>query len=249
MHRALYSSVARTALRSARSGLTPVRVMTPMKIAATPRIGFRLASTDAKAEGKEAENAKTGEASESTSSEATAEGAEETAATDAEPSEAEQLQAKLTKKDKELADMKNHYARAVADFRNLQESTRKEVQKAKDFALQKFAKDLLESLDNFSLALNAVKEDTLKTNEEVKNLYEGVNMTRGVFEKTLNKHGIEKIDPLGEAFDPNLHEATFELHQPDKEPGTVFHVQQPGYTLNSRVLRPAKVGLVKSNDN
>lgn len=242
MHRAFYSSVARTALRSSRAGFVPARAMTPLRIASTPRFGFRLASTDAKAEGKEAEAAET--ASESAPAE---EAAKEEAAT--EPSELEQLQSKLTTKDKELADMKNHYARAVADFRNLQESTRKEVQKAKDFALQKFAKDLLESLDNFSLALNAVKEDTLKTNEEVKNLYEGVNMTRSVFEKTLNKHGIEKIDPMGEAFDPNQHEATFELHQPDKEPGTVFHVQQPGYTLNSRVLRPAKVGLVKSDDN
>lgn len=157
----------------------------------------------------------------------------------------QELQGKLTQKDKELADMKNHYARAVADFRNLQESTKKEVQKARDFALQKFAKDLLESLDNFSLALNAVKEDTLAANNEVKNLYEGVYMTRNVFEKTLAKHGIEKIDPMGEQFDPNMHEATFEIPQPDKEPGTVFHVQQPGYTLNARVLRPAKVGLVK----
>ncbi|EGV65706.1 GrpE, mitochondrial [Yamadazyma tenuis] len=156
-----------------------------------------------------------------------------------------ELQSKLTTKDKQLADMKNHYARAVADFRNLQESTKKEVQKAKDFALQKFAKDLIVSLDNFSLALNAVKEDTLKTNDEVKNLYDGVQMTRTVFEKTLTNHGIEKIDPMGEPFDPNTHEAAFEIPQPDKEPGTVFHVQQPGYTLNSRVLRPAKVGIVK----
>lgn len=157
----------------------------------------------------------------------------------------QELQAKLTQKDKEVADMKNHYARAVADFRNLQESTKKEIQKARDFALQKFAKDLLESLDNFSLALNAVKEETLAANNEVKNLYEGVDMTRNVFEKTLAKHGIEKIDPMGQQFDPNMHEATFEIPQPDKEPGTIFHVQQPGYTLNARVLRPAKVGLVK----
>ena len=85
----------------------------------------------------------------------------------------------------------------------------------------------------------------MAANNEVKNLYEGVDMTRNVFEKTLAKHGIEKIDPMGEQFDPNMHEATFEIPQPDKEPGTVFHVQQPGYTLNARVLRPAKVGLVK----
>ena len=144
--------------------------------------------------------------------------------------------------------MKNGYVRAVADFRNLQESTKKEVQKAKDFALQKFSKDLIVSLDNFSLALNAVKEETLASNDEVKNLYEGVDMTRSVFEKTLKSYGIEKIDPIGQPFDPNHHEASFEIPQPDKEPGTVFHVQQPGYTLNSRVLRPAKVGIVKGDN-
>ncbi|KAG7192927.1 Mitochondrial matrix cochaperone [Scheffersomyces spartinae] len=166
----------------------------------------------------------------------------------AEQQEIATLKEKIQKKDKDLADMKNHYARAVADFRNLQESTRKEVQKSKDFALQKFAKDLLESLDNFALALQSVKEDTLKANEEVKNLYDGVNMTRNVFEKTLHRHGIQKIDPIGEVFDPNLHEAAFEIPHPEQAPGTVMHVQQLGYTLNSRVLRPAKVGLVKDNN-
>lgn len=165
----------------------------------------------------------------------------------AEPTEIELLNQKLTEKDKALAEMKNHYARAVADFRNLQETTKKEIQKSKDFALQKFSKDLLESIDNFNLALNSVKEETLGAHEEMKNLFDGVSMTRNIFEKTLEKHGIVKVDPVGEPFDPNQHEAVFEIPQPDKEPGTVFHVQQPGYTLNSRVLRPAKVGLVKGD--
>ena len=81
---------------------------------------------------------------------------------------------------------------------------------------------MLKYVDNFDLALNAVKEDTLKNNSKVKNLYEGVDMTRNVFEKTLASSGIEKVDPIGEQFDPNQHEATFEIAQPDKEPGTVF---------------------------
>lgn len=166
-------------------------------------------------------------------------------ATQEEPSELDVLREKLLKKDKDLAEMKNHYARAVADFRNLQETTKKEMQKAKDFALQKFAKDLLELLDNFGLALSSVKPETLELDQEVKNLFEGVSMTRDVFEKTLLKHGIDKIDPMDQEFDPNQHEAVFEVPQPDKKAGTVFHVQQVGYTLNSRVLRPAKVGLVK----
>lgn len=233
MQRSLYAIA-----RSARAGLARAVVPTPARFGgAAPRFARFLATKQEHQENADKETEKLGE-------EVHAQAADD-AAQESPESAVSPLEAKLAQKDKELADMKNHYARAIADFRNLQEQTKKEVQKAKDFALQKFAKDLLELLDNFGLALNAVKEDTLKTNDEVKNLYDGVNMTRQVFEKTLARHGIDKIDPLGEPFDPNHHEATFEVAQPDKEPGTVFHVQQAGYTLNLRVLRPAKVGLVK----
>ncbi|CCE64008.1 hypothetical protein TPHA_0G01720 [Tetrapisispora phaffii CBS 4417] len=159
-----------------------------------------------------------------------------------------ELQEKYEEKCKESAEYKDRLLRSVADFRNLQEITKKDVQKAKDFALQKFAKDLLESVDNFGHALGSFTEEDLKKSREIRNLYTGVKMTRDIFEKTLKKHGIEKVDPLGEQFDPNRHEATFELPQEDKEPGTVFHVQQVGFTLNSRVIRPAKVGIVKSTE-
>ncbi|KAK5780015.1 mitochondrial nucleotide exchange factor MGE1 PWA37_001610 [Arxiozyma heterogenica] len=159
------------------------------------------------------------------------------------------LQTKLDAKTKEAVELKDRLLRAVADFRNLQEVTKKDIKKAKDFALQKFAKDLLESVDNFGHALAAFKEEDIKKSKEISDLYTGVRMTKDVFESTLRKHGIEKLDPLGEPFDPNKHEATFELAQKDKEPGTVFHVQQLGYTLNDRVIRPAKVGVVKLEDN
>ncbi|CCF55807.1 hypothetical protein KAFR_0A03720 [Kazachstania africana CBS 2517] len=159
-----------------------------------------------------------------------------------------ELQAKLDSKTKEAIELKDRLLRSVADFRNLQEVTKKDVEKAKNFALQKFAKDLLESVDNFGHALGAFKEDDLKKSKEIADLYTGVRMTRDVFESTLKKHGIQKVDPLGEVFDPNLHEATFQAPQKDKEPGTIFHVQQLGYTLNDRVIRPAKVGIVKGED-
>lgn len=159
------------------------------------------------------------------------------------------LETKLDAKTKEAVELKDRLLRAVADFRNLQEVTKKDIKKAKDFALQKFAKDLLESVDNFGHALGAFKEEDIKKSKEINDLYTGVRMTKDVFENTLRKHGIEKLDPLGEPFDPNKHEATFELAQKDKEPGTVFHVQQLGYTLNDRVIRPAKVGIVKLEDN
>lgn len=171
---------------------------------------------------------------------------EETESLTEEQKKIKDLESALEKKNKEAVELKDRLLRSVADFRNLQEVTKKDIQKAKDFALQKFARDLLESVDNFGHALNAFKEEDSARNQEINDLYTGVRMTRDVFEKTLKKHGIEKLDPIGEQFDPNKHEATFELPQPDKEPGTVFHVQQVGFTLNDRVIRPAKVGIVKA---
>lgn len=241
MHRALFNSLTKTANACCVS--RSVRFVAPQVSVCNPqRLAFRFNSTNASKEAAKEEAPK-----EEVKSEEEQSSGAESEAQEADP--LAELKDKLEKKDKELASMKNHYARAIADFRHLQETTKTEVQKAKDFALQKFAKDLLDSLDNFNLALGHVKEDTLKLNDEVRSLYEGVDMTKTVFEKTLNKYGIEKIDPIDQVFDPNLHEATFQMANPGKEPGTVFHVQQVGYTLNERVLRPAKVGVVKSEDD
>lgn len=163
-----------------------------------------------------------------------------------------ELQAKYEKKDKEAALFKDQLLHSIADFRNLQSTTKREVAQAKDYALQKFAKDLLESVDNFDLALAVVDAEELKlkadlgSHKELVDLYEGIKMTKNVFEKTLEKHGLRKISPVdGEKFDPNKHEATFEAPQPGKEPGTVFFVQQCGFLYNDRVIRAAKVGVVQ----
>lgn len=186
--------------------------------------------------------------------ESNTESAQETQGAQAELTEHEkeiaELKAKLDKKDKEAAQLKDKYTRAVADFRNLQETTKREIQKARDFALQKFAKDLLESVDNFDRALSVVSEESrtdAENQKELVNLYDGIKMTQDIFERTLASHGLKKLHPLGEKFDPNVHEATFEVPQPDKEPGTVFHVQQTGFTYNDRVLRAPKVGVVKGD--
>ncbi|ODV60108.1 mitochondrial nucleotide exchange factor MGE1 [Ascoidea rubescens DSM 1968] len=153
---------------------------------------------------------------------------------------------KYLKKDKDFATLRDHYMRSLADFKNLQETTKKEIQNAKDFALQKLCKDLVESIDNFGHALNGVDLKSLDSNQEMKDFYDGVKMTSDIFDKTLAKYGLLKMDPVGEKFDPNKHEAVFEFVQPDKEPGTVFHVQQIGFSLNGRVIRAPKVGIVKA---
>ncbi|KAF3914416.1 hypothetical protein ABW21_db0208348 [Orbilia brochopaga] len=164
----------------------------------------------------------------------------------AEPATADKCQKELEAKAKEVADLKDKYLRAVADFRNLQERTTREVKSAKDFAIQKFAKDLLESIDNLDRALTAQPTASTDPAKELQNLYDGLKMTEKVLMGTLEKHGLVRFNPVGEKFNPNLHEATFEAALEGKEPGTVFHVQTKGYQLNGRVLRAAQVGIVKA---
>lgn len=145
--------------------------------------------------------------------------------------------------------VQDKYLRSVADFRNLQERTKRENQAAKDFAIQRFARDLVESVDNLDRALGTVSSDQLKgENQELIALHDGIKMTDSILLNTLKKHGLERFDPShqGEKFDPNIHEAVFQAPQPDKEDGICFHTQQKGFKLNGRVLRPAKVGVVKN---
>ncbi|KAK6360304.1 Mitochondrial matrix cochaperone [Orbilia blumenaviensis] len=177
---------------------------------------------------------------------AAAEGAKADASSgsgDAAAAAAKELEAKA----KEVADLKDKYLRSVADFRNLQDRTAREVKSAKDFAIQKFAKDLLESIDNLDRALTAqptnASEDPAK---DFKNLHDGLKMIETVLMGTLKRHGLERFDPIGEKFNPNMHEATFEAPMEGKEPGTVFHVQSKGFSLNGRVLRAAQVGVVRA---
>jgi len=126
------------------------------------------------------------------------------------------------------------------------------MQAAKDFAIQKFAKDLVESVDNLDRALTMVPEEKLQDqSEHVKDLialYDGLKMTESILMSTLKKHGVERFDPSveSEKFNPNEHEATFMTPMQDKEDNTVFHTQQKGFKLNGRILRAAKVGVVKN---
>lgn len=142
------------------------------------------------------------------------------------------------------------YLRSVADYRNLQERTKREVQAAKDFALQRFARDLVESVDNLDRALTTVEPAKLTSeNPDLVTLHDGLKMTDNILISTLKKHGLERFDPSveNEKFNPNVHEAVFQTPMPDKEDGVCFHTQQKGFLLNGRVLRAAKVGVVKNS--
>jgi molecular chaperone GrpE len=139
----------------------------------------------------------------------------------------------------------------VAEFRNLQERTKRDMQTARDFGIQKFAKDLVDSVDNLDRALAMVPAEKLSAADASKDLvalYDGLRMTESILMSTLKKHGLERFDPsvASEKFDPNEHEATFMTPMEGKENNTVFHTQQKGFKLNGRVLRAAKVGVVKN---
>ncbi|KAK4098260.1 GrpE-domain-containing protein [Parathielavia hyrcaniae] len=165
----------------------------------------------------------------------------------------------LEAKDAEVRELKDKYLRSMAEqqneFRSLQERTAREIQKNKEFALQGFAQDLVDTVDNFDRALAMVPEEKLKSQpaeeksehqQDLVNLYEGLKMTETILMQTLKKHGLERFDPNGDVFNPHEHDATFMTPMPDKEHNTVFHVQQKGFRLNGRILRPAKVGVVKN---
>lgn len=140
------------------------------------------------------------------------------------------------------------WLRAVADSRNLVERNKREMDGARKFAIQGFAKDLLDSIDNFDRALLAVPADKVaapKTdeNKDLQELVTGLQMTQNILLSTLQKHGLERFDPAeqvdgkAQKFDANLHEATFMAPAAGLEDGDIMHVQSKGFRLNGRVLR------------
>lgn len=142
--------------------------------------------------------------------------------------------------------------RALAETENLRKRMIKQVDDAKLFGIQGFCKDLLEVSDILSTAINSVPKEELKdSNPHLLNLFQGLNMTDSQLVKVFNKHGLESISPkLGDKFDPNYHEALFQVPVQSREtqiPDTVAVVQKIGYKLHSRTLRPALVGVFKSS--
>jgi molecular chaperone GrpE len=146
----------------------------------------------------------------------------------------------------EVADLKDKLLRTLADMENLRRRTEKEVRDARDYAITGFARDLLSVGDNLTRAVATVSEDARSAADDtIKSLIEGVDLTSRELAKTLAKHGVKKLEPLNGRFDPNVHQAMFELPNPDVPSGTVVQVLQDGYVIGERVLRPALVGVAK----
>jgi molecular chaperone GrpE len=140
--------------------------------------------------------------------------------------------------------LKDKLLRSLADMENLRRRTEKEVADAKTYGVTSFARDMLTFADNLHRALaNVPAEVRAKAEPAVKSLIEGLELTDRDFASRLERYGVKKLDPAGQKFDPNLHEALFELPDESVPNGTVVQVIEPGYVIGERVLRPAKVGV------
>jgi molecular chaperone GrpE len=152
----------------------------------------------------------------------------------------------LVKLLKENEELKDRAMRAAAEMENLRRRTAREIQDARAYAVANFARDMLSVSDNLRRALDAIPAETRATVDAgLSALVEGVEMTERSMLSTLERHGVKKLDPEGEKFDPHFHQAMFEVPNPQVPANTVVQVVQPGYSIGERVLRPAMVGVAK----
>ena len=148
---------------------------------------------------------------------------------------------------REAAEFKDKLLRTLAEMENLRKRTEREVFDARLYGIAGFARDVLAVADNMHRALDAIGPE-LRENDDakVKALIEGVELTERELLKTLEKNGVRKFSPQGEKFDPNLHQAMYEVPTSDLPPGLVADVIQAGYMIGERVLRPAMVAVSKA---
>jgi len=225
----------------------------------------RWYSEQAKSEQAKSEQTKAEEA-QAKSDEEVAEAVEQ-AASEASKESAEVMDL-LKKKDEEIVDLMSRLRYAQADFANLQRITKIEKQKAQTYATANLAKSLLTTLDNLHMALHSIPESALdpsqaasgsgkKTGPEfftpsshttLKQLHEGVLLTRNSLLQALKAHGVEPFDAKGEPFDPNYHEALFEVPVGADMEGKVVDVLKNGYKIGDRVLRAAQVGVGRKQE-
>ena len=144
----------------------------------------------------------------------------------------------------ELAEHKDQLLRALAETENVRRRAQREREDALKYAVAGFAKELLSVADNLRRALDSLPQSEVK-DERTRGLVTGVEATERELLSVFERHGLRRIDPEGERFDHNLHQAIFEAERPGKPGGIVIEVLQPGYVLHDRLLRPAMVGVAK----
>lgn len=147
----------------------------------------------------------------------------------------------------ENAKLKDQLLRALAELENVRKRAEREKEQTRKFGIADFARDLLSVSDNLRRALDATPQDRTQMDEALGNLITGVEMTEKELLSAFEKHGIRKLQPLGEVFDYNFHQAMFEVESNDHGAGIVMQVLQVGYAIGDRLLRPAMVGVSKGS--
>lgn len=146
----------------------------------------------------------------------------------------------------ENAELKDRALRALAETENMRRRSEREAADARTYAVTSFARDLLSVVDNLERALGSLAEEQRASADPVlKGLIEGVELTARDMASVLGRHGVKRLDPKGEKFDPNFHQAMFEAPDESVPPGAVSQVMQSGWKIGERVLRPALVGVSK----
>jgi molecular chaperone GrpE len=158
----------------------------------------------------------------------------------AEPA-AEQLKAIIGVLQNDLDKSKSEILRLVADMDNLRKRTEREKQETARFAISKFAVDIIDVADNFERAMLAVPAGAAEADPALQSLVEGVGMIDGQLKSVLDRHGVKRIWPEGEIFNPHLHQPMQQVDNPDLPNGTILRVFQAGYVIEERVIRPAMV--------
>lgn len=149
---------------------------------------------------------------------------------------------RVSKLQTEVTELKDHMLRALADAENARKIAKRDVENAHHFAITKFAKSLLDVADNLQLAISSIPEEDVEKDEQLKALMDGVKMTESALMKAFHSHDLHKFGEKGDKFDPNMHDALYQLNDPSLEPGTLAQVLKCGYRLHERVIRPAQVG-------
>jgi molecular chaperone GrpE len=155
-----------------------------------------------------------------------------------------ELEAALAASEAKFAEQKDSVMRAIAEADNSRKRSEGEIDKARKFALEKFAGELLPVADNLERALQVANPE----DEAIKPVVDGVDLTLKSFISTIEKFGMKVIDPQGETFNPELHQAMSMQENADLPPNTVMAVMQKGYELNGRLLRPAMVMVTRAPD-
>ena len=158
---------------------------------------------------------------------------------------ADDREARIAELEEEVADLKDRLLRAAAETENIRKRSLKDIEDARKFATRQFSGDVLAVADNLARALEYVTDEARKDDDR-KGLIEGVEMTLKEFASILERHGIRPVEAMGAPFDPNLHQAMFEVESADVEAGHVMQVMRVGYTIHDRLLRPAMVGVAKA---